>query len=86
MVPLQDKIKEDKGIRIKDFNKDNVNHQSTLIGNQSWSSLIGVNWHPLKPNANSAHDNHHKASIPHPFTQMPSSFQIRLVTQTSHIC
>ena len=35
MVPLQDKIKEDKRIRIKDFNKDNVNHQSTLIGNQS---------------------------------------------------
>ena len=35
MVPLQDKIKEDKGIRIKDFNKDNVNHQSVLIGNQS---------------------------------------------------
>ena len=29
MVPLQDKIKEDKGIRIKDSNKDNVNHQST---------------------------------------------------------
>ena len=35
MVPLQDKIKEDKRIRIKDFNKDNVNHQSTSIGNQS---------------------------------------------------
>ena len=35
MVPLQDKIKEDKRIRIKDFNKDNVNHQSMLIGNQS---------------------------------------------------
>ena len=35
MVPLQDKIKEDKRIRIKDFNKDNVNHQSALIGNQS---------------------------------------------------
>ena len=35
MVPLQDKIKEDKRIRIKDFNKDNVNHQSVLIGNQS---------------------------------------------------
>ena len=34
MVPLQDKIKEDKRIRIKDFNKDNVNHQSTSIGNQ----------------------------------------------------
>ena len=32
---LQDKIKEDKRIRIKDFNKDNVNHQSALIGNQS---------------------------------------------------
>ena len=35
MVPLQDKIKEDKRIRIKDSNKDNVNHQSTSIGNQS---------------------------------------------------
>ena len=35
MVPLQDQIKEDKRIRIKDFNKDNVNHQSTSIGNQS---------------------------------------------------
>ena len=35
MVLLQDKIKEDKKIRIKDFNKDNVNHQSVLIGNQS---------------------------------------------------
>ena len=35
MVPLQDKIKEDERIRTKDFNKDNVNHQSTLIGNQS---------------------------------------------------
>ena len=35
MVPLQDKIKEDKRIRIKDSNKGNVNHQSTLIGNQS---------------------------------------------------
>ena len=35
MVPLQDKIKEDERIRIKDFNKDNVNHQSTFIGNQS---------------------------------------------------
>ena len=35
MVPLQDKIKEDERIRIKDFNKDNVNHQSTSIGNQS---------------------------------------------------
>ena len=35
MVPLQDKIKEDKRIRIKDFNKDNVDHQSTSIGNQS---------------------------------------------------
>ena len=35
MVPLQDKIKEDKRIRIKDSNKDNVNHQSSLIGNQS---------------------------------------------------
>ena len=49
MVPLQDKIKEDKGIRIKDFNKDKVNHQSALIGNQSGPSSIGVNWHPLKP-------------------------------------
>ena len=35
MVPLQEKIKEDKRIRIKDSNKDNVNHQSTLIGNPS---------------------------------------------------
>ena len=35
MVPLQDKIKEDKRIRIKDSIKDNVNHQSMLIGNQS---------------------------------------------------
>ena len=35
MVPLQDKIKEDERIRIKDFNKDNVNHQSMAIGNQS---------------------------------------------------
>ena len=35
MVPLQDKIKEDEKIRIKDFNKDNVNHQSMLIRNQS---------------------------------------------------
>ena len=35
MVPLQDKIIEDKRIRIKDFNKDDVNHQSALIGNQS---------------------------------------------------
>ena len=35
MVPLQDKIKEDERIRIKDFNKDNVNHQSMSIGNQS---------------------------------------------------
>ena len=35
MVPLQDKIKEDERIRIKDSNRDNVNHQSTLIGNQS---------------------------------------------------
>ena len=35
MVPLQDKIKEDKRIRIKDSNKDKVNHQSMLIGNQS---------------------------------------------------
>ena len=35
MVPLQHKIKEDKRIRIKDFNKDNVNHQSMSIGNQS---------------------------------------------------
>ena len=35
MVPLQDKIKEDERIRIKDSNKDKVNHQSTLIGNQS---------------------------------------------------
>ena len=35
MVPLQDKIKEDERIRFKDSNKDKVNHQSTLIGNQS---------------------------------------------------
>ena len=35
MVPLQDKIKEDERIRIKDSNKDKVNHQSTLIWNQS---------------------------------------------------
>ena len=35
MVPLQDKIKEDERIRIKDSNKDKVNHQSTLTGNQS---------------------------------------------------
>ena len=35
MVPLHDKIKEDKRIRIKDSNKDNANHQSTSIGNQS---------------------------------------------------
>ena len=35
MVPLQDKIKEDERIRIKDSNKDNVNHQSMLIGNQA---------------------------------------------------
>ena len=26
MVPLQDKIKEDERIRIKDSNKDKVNH------------------------------------------------------------
>ena len=35
MVPLQDKIKEDERIRIKDSNKDKINHQSTLIENQS---------------------------------------------------
>ena len=35
MVPLQDKIKEDERIRIKDSNKDKVNNQSMLIGNQS---------------------------------------------------
>ena len=35
MVPLQDKIKEDERIRIKDSNKDKVNHQSMLIENQS---------------------------------------------------
>ena len=35
MVPLQDKNKEDERIRIKDSNKNKVNHQSTLIGNQS---------------------------------------------------
>ena len=33
MVPLQDKIKEDDRIRIKDSNKDKANHQSMLIGN-----------------------------------------------------
>ena len=32
MVPLQDKIKEDERIRIKDSKKHKVNHQSTLIG------------------------------------------------------
>ena len=32
MVPL---IKEDERIRIKDSNKDKVNHQSMLIENQS---------------------------------------------------
>ena len=35
IVPLQDKIKEDEGIRIKDSNKDKVNYQSMLIENQS---------------------------------------------------
>ena len=35
MVPLQDKIKEDEIIRIKDSNKDKVNHQSMVIGNRS---------------------------------------------------
>ena len=35
MVPLQDKIKEDERIRIKDSNKDKANHQSMLTGNQS---------------------------------------------------
>ena len=35
MVPLQDRSKEDKRIRIKDFNKDNVEHQSMSIRNQS---------------------------------------------------
>ena len=35
MVPLQDKIKEDERIRIKDSNKAKVNHQSMLIENQS---------------------------------------------------
>ena len=35
LVPLQDKIKEVERIRIKDFNKDKVNHQSMLIENQS---------------------------------------------------
>ena len=35
MVPLQDKIREDERIRIKDSNKDKANHQSMLIGNQS---------------------------------------------------
>ena len=34
MVPLQDKIKEDKRIRIKDFNKDSVDHQSMPITDQ----------------------------------------------------
>ena len=49
MVPLQDKIKEDKRIRIKGFNEDNVDHQSISIEHQSQPSSIGVNWHPLKP-------------------------------------
>ena len=35
MVPLQDRSKEDKRIRIKDFNKDSVHHQSTSIEDQS---------------------------------------------------
>ena len=35
MVPLHDKINGDERIRIKDSTKDNVNHQSMLIGNQS---------------------------------------------------
>ena len=35
MVPLQDKIKKDERVRIKDSNKDKVNYQSTLIGNRS---------------------------------------------------
>ena len=36
MVPLQDKIKkEDKRIRIKDFNKDSVDHQSMPFKDQS---------------------------------------------------
>ena len=35
LVPLQDKIKEDEIIRIKDSNKDKANHQSMLNGNQS---------------------------------------------------
>ena len=35
MVSLQDKIKEDERIKIKDSNKDKVNHQSMLIENQS---------------------------------------------------
>ena len=50
MVPLQGNIKEDKRIRIKDFTKkDNIDHQSTSIKDQSRPSSIGVNWHPLKP-------------------------------------
>ena len=56
MVPLQDKIKEDKRIRIKDSNKEKVNYQSMLIGNRS--SLAPSE----APRANSACDNHHKAS------------------------
>ena len=35
IIPLQDKIKEDKRIRIKDFNKDSVDHQSMSIKDQS---------------------------------------------------
>ena len=35
MVPLQDKIQEIERIRIKDSNKDKVNHQSMLVENQS---------------------------------------------------
>ena len=87
MVPLQDKIKEDERIRNKDSNKDKVNYQSMLIGNQSFSSSIGVNWHPLKP-----HMPIQQATTiiryqnPHPFMWMPSSFHIRLITQTLHIC
>ena len=87
MVPLQDKIKEDERIRIKDSNKDKVNHQSTLIGNQSLSSLIGVNWHPLKPHVPIQHATttiRHQIHI-HSCGCL-HAFHIRLVTQTSHIC
>ena len=39
IVLLQDKIKENERIRIKDSNKDNVNHQSMLM---SWPENQGI--------------------------------------------